>query len=120
MRDTVLVGAASAPCTLQFKFENKHSTLLDKVIVSYDIKVTSPSRELLLETRRLRTESCLQVIEEDLRGMAGGSKSLDLEDEITKLEAGIEEKIEEIDLLMDEEQRWNALIAKMSTSSALK
>lgn len=118
LRDTVLVGAASAPCTLQFKFENKHSTLLDKVILSYDIKVTSPSRELLLETRRLRTESCLQVIEEDLRGMAGGSKSLDLKDEITKLEAGIEEKIEEIDLLMDEERRWNALIAKMSTMAS--
>jgi hypothetical protein len=60
----------------------------------------------------------LQVIEEDLRGMAGGSKSLDLKDEITKLEAGIEEKIEEIDLLMDEERRWNALIAKMSTMAS--
>ena len=113
LRDTVLVGAAGSPCTLQFKFESKHSTLLEKVIVSYDIRVTSPSRDLLLETRRLRTESCLRAVEDDLREMTGGSKSSGLKDEIAKLEAQIEEKSNEIDSVLEEEQRWNALIAKM-------
>mmetsp|Transcript_8744 Transcript_8744/g.20871 ORF Transcript_8744/g.20871 Transcript_8744/m.20871 type:complete len:408 (+) Transcript_8744:986-2209(+) len=117
LRDTVLVGAASAPCTLQFKFENSQSTLLDKVMISYDIKVTSPSSELLLEARRLRTESCLQVIEEDIRGLAGGSNQSALRDEIAEFEAKIEEKIKEIDTLMDEERRWNALIAKINSAT---
>lgn len=118
MRDTVLVGAASAPCTLQFNFENKHSTLLDKVVVSYNIKVTSPSRELLLETRRLRTESCLQAIKEDIREMAGRSKASEIKNEVMKLEAKMEAKMGEIDVLSDEERRWNALIAKMNSTAS--
>ena len=81
--------------------------------MSYDIRVTSPSRDLLLETRRLRTESCLRAVEDDLREMTGGSKSSGLKDEIAKLEAQIEEKSNEIDSVLEEEQRWNALIAKM-------
>ena len=116
MRDTILVGAASTPCTLQFKFENKHSRLLDKVIISYDIKVTSPSKELLLKTRRLRTESCLQAIEDSINVITSTSQSFDLRDEITKLEAEIEAKSEEIENINDEERRWNALIAKMTSS----
>ena len=116
MRDTILVGAASTPCTLQFKFENKHSRLLDKVIISYDIKVTSPSKELLLKTRRLRTESCLQAIEDGINVITSTSQSFDLRDEITKLEAEIEAKSEEIENINDEERRWNALIAKMTSS----
>ena len=115
LRDTVLIGAVNTPCTLQFKFENKHSTLLDKVIVSYDIKIISPSKELLLEARRLRTESCLQAVEKDMHGTADGPKRLALEDEIKKLEASMKEKVEEIDSLVDEEQRWNVLIDKMKS-----
>jgi len=86
-------------------------------MISYDIKVTSPSSELLLEARRLRTESCLQVIEEDIRGLAGGSNQSALRDEIAEFEAKIEEKIKEIDTLMDEERRWNALIAKINSAT---
>ncbi len=117
MRDTVLIGAASTPCTLQFKFENKGSTLLDKVVVSYDVRVTSPSREVLLDARRLRTESCLQVIEKDIRAMSGDSKRSDLENEMIKLEAKMKEKVADIDKLVDEEKRWNKLIDKMSKIS---
>ena len=116
LRDTVLVGAASAPCTLQFKFENNQSTLLDKVTISYDIKVISPSRELLLATRRLRAESCLRIIEESLLDARNRSKLGDLNNEISKLETGIERKIEEIDSLTDEERRWNALITRIKGS----
>jgi hypothetical protein len=119
-RDTILVGAAIAPCTLHFKFENKHSTLLEKVIVTYEIKVTSPSKDLLLETRRLRTESCLQVVEDDIRTMTVGEKSLGLKEEVADLEALIEEKAKEIDLVMKEERRWGSLIAKMDKVTDLK
>ncbi|VEU40826.1 unnamed protein product [Pseudo-nitzschia multistriata] len=116
LQDTVLVGAACAPCTLQFKFENKQSTLLEKVIISYDIKVTSPSRELLLGARRLRAESCLQAVEEDLLAMTGGTKSTTLKEEINSLQSQIDEKTKKIDSLKDEERRWVALIAKMEAS----
>ena len=118
LRDTVLVGAASAPCTLQFKFENNQSTLLDKVTISYDIKVISPSRELLLETRRLRAESCLRIIEQSLRDASNRSKLGDLKDEISKLQTEIEKKIEGIDSIIDEERRWNALITRIKGSQA--
>lgn len=116
VQDTILVGAASAPCTLQFKFENNHSTLLEKVIVSYNIKVTSPSRELLLEIRRLRTESCLKAIGKGMQRMSSESKPSDLKDEIMKLKDDIEKRNKEIDLLMDEERRWNALITNINSS----
>ncbi len=117
LRDTVLIGAASTPCTLQFKFENKHSTLLDKVIVSYNVKVTSPSRELLQDTRRLRAESCLEVIEKDIHDLNGVAKKTDLENEIENLEAEMKEITKSIDSLADEEKRWNKLIEKMSKVS---
>ncbi len=109
----MLIGAASTPCTLQFKFENKGSTLLDKVIISYSVKVTSPSRKLLLDTRRLRAESCLETIENDIRGMPVGSTKSALEDEIKGLDADMKEKVEEIESLVNEEKRWKALIEKM-------
>ena len=112
--DTVLIGAPSTPCTLQFKFENKGSTLLNKVIVSYNIKVTSPSRKLLLDTRRLRAESCLETIEQEIRGIPVGSKKSSLEDEIKKLETDMKAKAEEIESLVSEEKRWNALSEKMN------
>jgi hypothetical protein len=92
-------------------------SLLEKVIVTYEIKVTSPSKDLLLETRRLRTESCLQVVEDDIRTMTVGEKSLGLKKEVADLEALIEEKTKEIDSVMKEERRWESLIAKMDTAS---
>ena len=50
--------------------------------------------------------------------MTSGSKKLDLKDEIMNLEADIKGKNEEIDLLMDEERRWNALITKMNATAS--
>jgi len=112
-RDSILIDAATAPCTLQFKFENKHSTLLEQVIVNYEIKVTSPSKDLLIETRRLRAESCLQAVEDDIRSMTVGGTSVGFKEEIKKIENLIEEKKKVIDSLIEEEQRWEVLIAKM-------
>jgi len=112
-RDAILIDAATAPCTLQFKFENKHSTLLEQVIVNYEIKVTSPSKDLLIETRRLRAESCLQAVEDDIRSMTVGGTSVGFKEEIKKIETLIKEKKKVIDSLIEEEQRWEVLIAKM-------
>lgn len=45
--------------------------------------------------------------------MPVGSTKLALEDEIKGLEADVKEKVEEIELLINEEKRWKALIEKM-------
>lgn len=90
------------------------STLLEKVIVTYEIRVTSPTKDLLFKTRQLRVKSCLAVIEDDIRSMSSGEKSLGLRQDIKSLESLIGEKSEEVDLLIREEQRWKSLIAKMS------
>jgi len=116
-RDTILVDSASAPGRLQFKFENKHSTLLEKVILSYEIKVTSPSKDSLLKSRRLRAESCLRAVEDDMRSMTRTTKSSSFQEDVDTLEAIIKEKTEEIGSLMDEERRWKALIAKIDQNS---
>lgn len=113
-KDTILVGQSIAPCTLNFKFENMMSTLLEKVIVTYEIRVTSPTKDLLFKTRQLRVKSCLAVIEDDIRSMSSGEKSLGLKQDIKSLESLIGEKSEEVGLLIREEQRWKSLIAKMS------
>ena len=112
-RDAILVDSASAPGRLQFKFEYKHSTLLEKVILSYEIKVTSPSKDSLLKSRRLRAESCLRAVEDDMRSMTRTTKSSSFQEDVDALEAIIKEKTEEIGSLMDEERRWKALIAKI-------
>ena len=47
--------------------------------------------------------------------MTNRSKLADLDDEISKLETTIKEKIEQIDSISDEERRWNALIKRISS-----
>ncbi|KAL3933213.1 MAG: hypothetical protein SGARI_003756 [Bacillariaceae sp.] len=61
--DQVLVGAGSVPCTLNFKFENKQSWIVE---LSYKIRVIPPSRQLLLEGRRRRAQACLQKLDYDV------------------------------------------------------
>lgn len=64
--DKILVGAGSVPCTMQFRFENHYTTLLEKVGVTYRIQVTPPSMEMVMQGRRRRTLAALKVLEEDL------------------------------------------------------
>jgi hypothetical protein len=50
--------------------------------------------------------------------MAGRSKASEIKNEVMKLEAKMEAKMGEIDVLSDEERRWNALIAKMNSTAS--
>lgn len=94
--------------------------LLEKVIVGYRIKVTPPSKELLLECRRRRTKACLRLVEEDL---AIANRDLDLkeryaagiEDEIAALEKEIDAKAKSIKSISDEERRWQTLLSKLDS-----
>jgi hypothetical protein len=118
--DKVLVGAASTPATLQFRFENQKTMLLEKVVISYRIKVTPPSKELLLEGRRRRTKACLRLVEEDLET---AQREFDLkeqyaaglEDEIVALQKEIDAKATTIKSISDEERRWQTLLSKLDT-----
>lgn len=120
--EKVLVGAASTPATLQFRFENRQSMLLEKVIVSYRIKVTPPSKDLLLEGRRRRAKACLRIIEADLEILA---RKLDMkeryilgtEDDIAALQKEIDEKGKTIESISDEERRWQTLLQKLDSSA---
>ena len=62
----------------------------------------------------------MQVVEDDIRTMTVGEKSLGLKEEVADLEALIEEKTKEIDSVMKEERRWESLIAKMDKVTDLK
>lgn len=61
--DQVLVGAGSVPCTLNFKFENKMSWIVE---LSYKIRVIPPDRNVLLEGRRRRAKACMQTLDYDV------------------------------------------------------
>jgi hypothetical protein len=63
LTDQVLVGAGSVPCTLNFKFENQQSWIVE---LSYKIRVIPPSRQLLLEGRRRRARACMQKLDYDV------------------------------------------------------
>jgi hypothetical protein len=122
--DKVLVGAASTPATLQFRFENRNTMLLEKVIISYRIKVTPPSKELLLEGRRRRTKSCLRIVEEDLEI---ANRELDmqkmyssgLEDDVAALQKQIVSKAKSIESISDEERRWQKVLAKLQSKAKM-
>jgi hypothetical protein len=61
--DQMLVGAGSVPCTLNFKFENKMSWIVE---LSYKIRVIPPNRNVLLEGRRRRAKACLKALDYDV------------------------------------------------------
>ena len=94
--DRVLVGAGSTPCTLQFRFENTYATLLEKVNLSYKIRVTPPPLTVLMEGRRRRATACLRALEEDHKnilqrlGLAETDRTA-LQEEVITIERQIEE-----------------------------
>jgi uncharacterized protein YoxC len=61
--DQMLVGAGSVPCTLNFKFENNMSWIVE---LSYKIRVIPPNRNVLLEGRRRRANACLKALDYDV------------------------------------------------------
>jgi hypothetical protein len=113
--DRVLVGAGSTPCTLQFKFENNYATLLEKVNLSYKIKVTPPSRAVLLEGRRRRARACLVALEGDREatvqkmGSISAERSV-LEGEIVALRSEVDESQATVQALLAEEQQLKTFV----------
>jgi hypothetical protein len=123
--DRLLIGAGSAPCQLQFRFHNTYRTLLEKVVMSYRIKVTSPPKELVLKGRRTRAEACMRSIEEELtksrEAMAKISGQKDyLEEDIAKLKRSIMKKSKMVTTIKDEERRWGALLEKLKSGKVRK
>ena len=96
--------------------------LLEKVIVSYRIKVTPPSKDLLLEGRRRRAKACLTIIDDELKIL---KKDLHMKekyvsgtvDDIAALQKEIEEKAKTIDAIWDEERRWKTLLQKLDSKA---
>ncbi|KAG7343477.1 hypothetical protein IV203_021422 [Nitzschia inconspicua] len=123
--DRLLIGAGSAPCQLQFRFHNTYRTLLEKVVLSYRIKVTSPPKELVLKGRRTRADACLRSVEEDLSknreimAKIAGQKEY-LEEDIAKLQRSIMKKSKMVTTIQDEERRWGALLQKLKTGKVPK
>ncbi len=113
--DRVLVGAGSTPCTLQFKFENNYATLLEKVNLSYKIKVSPPSPTILMEGRRRRAEACLRTLEADHRAVieraarAGAGRSA-LQEEVELLEKQMAEMEGTVQALRTEELQLKRLV----------
>jgi len=96
--DKILIPAGSAPCTMQFKFKNKHSTLLEKVFLSYRIIVTPPSVETVRLGRRRRAKATLDLLESKLISHreileTSSAKVMKLEREAIDLQTEINEKI---------------------------
>lgn len=123
--DRLLIGAGSAPCQLQFRFHNTYRTLLEKVVLSYRIKVTSPPKELLLKGRRTRTQACIRAIDEDLSKNREVMAKIDgqkeyLEEEIAKLKRSIMKKGRIVSTIQEEERRWGALLQKLKTGKVPK
>lgn len=69
IQDKVLVAAGSTPCTLQFKFENNKQTMLEKVQLTYHIRVVPPSPTLARDGRRRRARATLTKLDEDSTAM---------------------------------------------------
>lgn len=102
-----LVG--SVPCALIFSFDNEYSWFREKK-VSYKITVTPPKTENIVKGRRLRAKKALEVVTKDKGEMeeryeTASSKRTELEREIKKLEAEVEEKRKSLDVVSTEE-KW--------------
>jgi hypothetical protein len=116
--DTILVGSGSTPCMIQFRFDNRYQTLLEKVIISYRIKVTTPPKDVLLRGRRKRAEKSLRAIEDDVRTHKESAASVRgrieyLEEEITKIKRGMVKRHKSALSLKEEEDRWTTVLKKI-------
>lgn len=102
-----LVG--SVPCALIFSFDNEFSWFREKR-VTYKITVTPPKTENIIKGRRLRAKKALEVVNKDKKEMEekyemATTKRTELEKEVKKLEAELEEKKKSLDVVSTEE-KW--------------
>jgi uncharacterized protein (UPF0335 family) len=110
-----LIPAGSAPCTIQFKFENNYSSLLEKVRLSYKIKVTPPSVETIRLGRRRRAEATLNLLESKLLSQrqileTTSAKVIELEGETADLQNEINERIGRIESVRADEERLREML----------
>lgn len=64
--DCIFVGPGSAPCVLNFNFENKNPWTLQ---LSYSVRVISPSKDTIVAGRRNRAMSALRYLDSDLQAL---------------------------------------------------
>ena len=100
---------------MQFKFENNYSSLLEKVRLSYKIKVTPPSVETIRLGRRRRAEATLNLLESKLLAqrqiiVTTSAKVIELEGETTELQNKMNEKIGKIESLRADEERFREML----------
>jgi hypothetical protein len=112
--DKVLVGAGSVPCTMQFRFENHYSTLLEKVGVTYRIQVTPPSPQMMMQGRRRRTLAAMKTLEADLTTTreslkAASAQRKALEREFGHLRAQYDTLLEEWQNVKSREQEYRKI-----------
>jgi hypothetical protein len=98
--DKLLVGARSVPCTMQFRFENHYSTLLEKVSVTYRIQVTPPSPQMVMQGRRRRVLAALKALDNDLNPTlesmtTTSSQRAELQKEVEELQNQIKTVLEQ-------------------------
>lgn len=98
--EKILVPIGSAPCIMQFKFQNNHSTLLEKVSLSYKIKVTPPSVNTIQLGRRRRARATLDLLEhQTLKNSC--VKMKELQREVEYLEKEMNKTVAKIESLLD-------------------
>jgi hypothetical protein len=102
-----LVG--SVPCALVFSFDNEYSWFREKK-VSYKIKVSPPTVENIIQGRRTRAKSALDVVQSDkesaetrLEGVS--SKYGTLIQDIERLETELAEKKKTLGVV-EKEEGW--------------
>lgn len=111
----MLVGAGSTPCTLQFKFENSYATLLEKVSLSYRIKVTPPSKDVVMEGRRRRAKACLAALNVDMSAITErlgltSQRRIELETDVSTMISKMDEMAASWESLRADEQRLKKVV----------
>ena len=118
--DKVLVPAGSAPCTMQFKFANNHSSLLENVRLGYKIRVTPPPVETIKLGRRRRAKASLDILESELSSQreileTSTTRVTELEREAIELQNEINEKLAKLESIRADEERLKKLLGSTST-----
>eukprot|EP00536_Pseudo-nitzschia_multiseries_P002940 jgi/Psemu1/236216/estExt_Genewise1.C_420003 len=113
--ESIVVPAGCAPCTMQFKFANSYSTLLEKARVGYKIRVIPPSAETIKLGRRRRAESSLKLLESELESQrqileTSNARVVDLERQAMELQNDIIEKSAKLETIMADEERLKKVL----------
>lgn len=123
--ERIVVPAGCAPCTMQFKFANNYSTLLEKVQLDYKIRVIPPSAETIKLGRRRRAKSSLQLLESELSSQreilkTSNSQVAELEREAMELQNEIINKGAKVEAIRADEERLKKLMGSLGPQTLTK